>query len=163
MPSLLQMPTNNSSPTQQLRTVTRQFPDSIREQHRTHKTLIQLTYPSIPTMFPQYPSIYPQNPQTTYSNPNDPKCPDGWKKDGNCKTTGICVDRKEHCFYGAICCQIDSKIRQKTTKQNPKTGKTETDWCPNYSHKDGTCSGIKFFCADLSEECLVQLETNSFV
>ncbi|KAI3420106.1 hypothetical protein GPALN_003432 [Globodera pallida] len=110
--------------------------------------------PSIPTMFPQYPSIYPQNPQTTYSNPNDPKCPDGWKKDGNCKTTGICVDRKEHCFYGAICCQIDSKIRQKTTKQNPKTGKTETDWCPNYSHKDGTCSGIKFFCADLSEECV---------
>uniref|UniRef100_A0A914HMC5 ShKT domain-containing protein n=1 Tax=Globodera rostochiensis TaxID=31243 RepID=A0A914HMC5_GLORO len=110
--------------------------------------------PIIPTMFPQYPSIYPQNPQTIYSNPNDPKCPDGWKKDGNCKTTGICVDRKEHCFYGAICCQIDSKIRQKTTKQNPKTGKTETDWCPIYSYKDGTCSGIKFFCADLSEECV---------
>ncbi|KAI3420104.1 hypothetical protein GPALN_003430 [Globodera pallida] len=80
------------------------------------------------------------------------QCPyQGWTVSGSCQMTGYCLDPREQCFSSSVCCRISDQQYTPTTKQNPKTGVMETNYCPIGSYRDRSCTT---FCWTPNQVCV---------
>ncbi|KAL3100675.1 hypothetical protein niasHT_020954 [Heterodera trifolii] len=80
------------------------------------------------------------------------QCPyQGWTVSGSCQIMGYCVDPRDKCYYRSSCCRISNQQYAQTTKQNPKTGLMETNYCPLGAYRDGGCSTM---CWTPSQVCV---------